>query len=446
MGVNGVYLAPGSTVDPAHSLYACTFQDGASGGTLLGINNSQVLTIRKAVFPTNSWGGASNVAKTLNSGHVYFVDFSGGFSGEGFDGDGFGLIDWVPTLTATATATVNPICAGSSSQLNVNRAGGLGPFTYLWSPATGLSNPNIINPLATPATTTTYNVTVTDNLGTTAAGSITVNVNPVLPVSGTISASANPSPPGNWVTFTATPVNGGWTPAFQWKVNGMNVGTGLPTYSYIPNNHDQVSCVITSNYACPSGNPATTNTIAMIVVPANTTVIGTIPSPLNLCFDAFNTITVAGAAGPFTVQAGATATMIAGVKISYLYGTTVQAGGYLHGYITTTNSYCGSAIPSMVTVIAGEQEMLPESENGSNRFVLFPNPTTGPFTLLNRSGSDPGRVDVEMFDLRGERKMLTSYNGGRSHDFELRDLPPGLYLLKVVSGGRVESFKLILTR
>jgi hypothetical protein len=99
----------------------------------------------------------------------------------------------------------------------------------------------------------------------------------------------------------------------------------------------------------------------------------------------------------------------------------------------------------MVTVLTGEQEILPEPEQPSNRFVVFPNPTPGPFTLQNRTGSDPGRVDVEIFDLRGKQVMSASFAGERSRGFELRDVPPGLYLLKVVSGGSIESFKLILT-
>jgi|GEM_PF-1294774 len=446
MSVNGVYVSPGGTVDPAHSFMGCTFQDGAAGGTLLALNNAQVLTIRNAVFPTNTWGGNSNVAKTLNAGHVYFVDFSGGFSGETFDADGFALIDWVPTLTATATATPASICAGSSSQLNVNRAGGLAPFTYLWSPAAGLSNPNIINPVATPAGTVTYNVTVTDNLGTTASGNILVTVNPILPVSVVIAASANPSQPGNFVTFTATPVNGGASPSYQWKVNGINVGAGLSTYSYVPSYNDEVSCVLTSNYDCPSGNPATSNVITMIVVAVYTTVTGTVPSPLDLCFDASVTVTVAGSGSTFLVQAGASATMIAGARILYRYGTTVEPGGYMHGYITTTNEYCGSLPPSKISVVTDEEEAQTELLPASRMFTVFPNPTTGTFTLLNRGEAAVGQVDVEMFDMTGHKVCSTSYPAERSHLVTLNNLTPGLYFIKVMTTGRVESFKLVVTR
>lgn len=447
-GVNGVYLAPGSTVDLAHPLFHCTFQDGASGGTLLGINNSQTLTIRNAVFPTNTWGGNSNVAKTLNTGHVYFVDYSGGFSGEAYDADGFNLIDWIPTLTATATATPSTICSGSTSQMNVVRSGGLGPYTYLWSPSTGLSNPNIINPVANPGTTTTYTVTVTDFLGTAVSSTVTLTVLPYLPVSVSITASANPSPPGSYVLFTATPVNGGTIPAYQWKVNGINVGSGLSTYSYVPSYHDQVKCVLTSNYSCPTGNPATSNIIAMVVVNTNTSVTGSVPSPLTLCFDASNTVTVAGGGTTFTVQSGGSATMIAGVKISYLYGTTVQSGGYMHGYITTSNTYCGGP-PKSIVAATGEEQGTGETGfdlTAAGRFKVYPNPTNGTFVLADKAGVAPEAVSVDIFDMRGGRIQSVRYQFDRTHTFDLSGLPAGLYFVQVTSEGRVESFKLVLTR
>ena len=445
MGVNGVVLNAGSVLDLAHAFKGCTFQDGASGGTLLAINNSQIMTIRNAVFPTNTWGGASNVTKVPNTGHVYFVDYSGAFSGEAFDADSWNLVDWVATLTAAPTASPALICPGTSSQLNITRTGGLAPFTYLWSPATGLSNATIINPLATPLATTTYNVTVTDFLGTTATGNVLLSVNPVQPVSVTIAASSNPVPPSTFVTFTATPVNGGSLPSYQWKVNGINAGSGLSTFSYVPSNNDHVACVLTSNTLCPSGNPATSNVILMVVVATNTSVTGSVPSPLTLCFDASNVVTVAGGGNTFLVQSGASATMIAGVSISYLYGTTVAPGGYMHGYITSTNQYCGYLPPAIMSVVAGE-DVHSEIVSASSLFSIYPNPTTGIFTLQVKGDVPTGNIQVEIFDMRGNALLSTSYASERSHKLTLSDFSPGLYFVKVIAGSQVESLKLVVAR
>jgi len=41
--------------------------------------------------------------------------------------------------------------------------GGETPYTYVWTPSTGLSDPNIANPTACPTTTTTYTVSVKDS-------------------------------------------------------------------------------------------------------------------------------------------------------------------------------------------------------------------------------------------------------------------------------------------
>ena len=91
----------------------------------------------------------------------------------------------------------------------------------------------------------------------------------------TVTIAASPSNvvnSGTSVTFTAVPYNGGIAPPYQWKLNGTNVGTNSPNYTYIPTTSgDVITCVLTSNSSClPSGNQqATSNAITMTV---NTTV------------------------------------------------------------------------------------------------------------------------------------------------------------------------------
>lgn len=61
------------------------------------------------------------------------------------------------SVQVSANAT---ICKGDSTQLTASNA-----FTYRWSPSTGLSNDSIANPKASPAVSTTYMVTGSQQLG-----------------------------------------------------------------------------------------------------------------------------------------------------------------------------------------------------------------------------------------------------------------------------------------
>lgn len=54
-----------------------------------------------------------------------------------------------------------------------------GAATYQWTPATGLNNPNIANPLASPVNTTTYVVVGTDTNGCQSADTLELTVNPL---------------------------------------------------------------------------------------------------------------------------------------------------------------------------------------------------------------------------------------------------------------------------
>jgi uncharacterized protein (TIGR02145 family) len=99
------------------------------------------------------------------------------------------------------------------------------------------------------------------------SNTIAVHVNPNLPVSVSVAAYSNPVCSGTTVTYTAAPVNGGLTPAYQWNVNGVFSGTNSPTFIYIPDNNDIVTCIVTSSEACASGNPSTSNQAVMTVTP-----------------------------------------------------------------------------------------------------------------------------------------------------------------------------------
>ena len=96
---------------------------------------------------------------------------------------------------------------------------------------------------------------------------ISMIVNPLLPVSVSVSASANNVCAGTAVTFTAVAVNGGLTPFYQWKVNGIPAGTNSLVYTYTPLNNDAITCTLASSQACISGNPATSSAVIMMVNP-----------------------------------------------------------------------------------------------------------------------------------------------------------------------------------
>ncbi|MCZ2460046.1 MAG: gliding motility-associated C-terminal domain-containing protein [Chitinophagales bacterium] len=71
------------------------------------------------------------------------------------------------------TSNDTTFCAGEQIQLYTT-----GASTYSWSPATGLSNSNIPNPVASPVATTNYIVTGIDPNGCTSKDSVLITVNP----------------------------------------------------------------------------------------------------------------------------------------------------------------------------------------------------------------------------------------------------------------------------
>ena len=116
-------------------------------------------------------------------------------------------------LHLTVTANPEVIIAGESAQLAAILSGGYPPYSVAWTPEASLNDPSRIDPIATPTTTTTYNVVAFDSAGASRQGSVTVIVDPPLMAH----AEANPAT-----------INLGQTSQLHVSVTG-----GRAPYSYI---------------------------------------------------------------------------------------------------------------------------------------------------------------------------------------------------------------------
>ncbi len=84
----------------------------------------------------------------------------------------------------------------------------------------------------------------------------------------TIVASTNNVCFGTTITFTATPINGGTTPNYAWKKNGLPTGGNNNVINVINgNNNDVIECVLTSSEGCVTKLKDTSNKITLIIKP-----------------------------------------------------------------------------------------------------------------------------------------------------------------------------------
>ena len=118
----------------------------------------------------------------------------------------------LPVITATNDST---ICTGLSVQLNAS-----GSLTYSWSPVTGLSNPSIANPIATPLVPTQYIVTGTAVNGCSGKDTVNISLNP-LPV-------VDATPDNNLCIGSSVQLNTTGAATYSWSPAIGLSNTGIP--------------------------------------------------------------------------------------------------------------------------------------------------------------------------------------------------------------------------
>ncbi|MGF2413076.1 MAG: PKD domain-containing protein, partial [Ferruginibacter sp.] len=238
----------------------------------------------------------------LNDGHGFlgganFQDAANWWGIYGFKGlvDKFRVSysqsDWQLTLanqppTAAVSASANNICLGTSVTFTATT--NAPTANYQWKKNgvnVGSNIPTYTDNSLTNGNTVTCVITALSGCFSTPTGSsntITMVVNtPAVPVT-TITASVNNICPGTSVTFTAT--TNAPTANYQWKKNGVNVGTNTTTYAdNALLNNDQVSCVVSATSGCFITNATASNNITINVVAPLTPVISIAATRTNPC-------------------------------------------------------------------------------------------------------------------------------------------------------------------
>lgn len=177
-------------------------------------------------------------------------------------------------------------------------------------------------------------------------------------------------------------------------------------------------------------------------VPATMQVSGVVADQVDTCYNATDSITVAGGVTTFIVQPGGSATMIAGQNINYMPGTMVMSGGYMHGYIDTTGTYCGVFAPTMVSGTMEVSKVVSEMEAGAF-FKVYPNPTNDNFYIeLDPTFRDTKTV-VYIFGMVGDLIRQEEVMGNDRYEFSLGGKTPGIYFIRVFCGDKLGSQKII---
>ncbi len=296
-------------------------------------------------------------------------------------------------VAATIAANQTVLCNGQSSQMVA-----VGGLNYTWSPATGLSSAGIYNPVATPATTTTYTVTMDWGACTkTATKTITVGGSP-------LSLSASPAImtcDGSPVQLTA---NGSGT--FAWSNGAISPSVNITS---------------SGNYTVTSTDiSGCTTTASASVTISNLNIASPIVSPS--CGGASNggvDITINGTGTPyqFNWSNAVTTEDLLNVAAGNYTVTVSNTDG-----CSVTNSYTVAQAASSMNLLASVNDV---SCNGGNNGSIQLNVNGGnsPYTFVWNTGSsnqnllnlNAGTYDVIVTDASGcmkSQSFVVAENNG----------------------------------
>jgi hypothetical protein len=146
----------------------------------------------------------------------------------------------------------------------------------------------------------------------------------------------------------------------------------------------------------------------------------------------------------FNVEVGGTAYLTAVNSIVMNPDVLIAPGatGLFHAKIGVFEP---CALPA--AMVASEEvvipEEIPELPGNDSFFRVFPNPTTSAFKLEFLDADQTSTINVEIYGMMGERIFQNILFGAMQYEFDLSNMPNGIYFIRVLKGDEMGIEKVI---
>ena len=355
------------------------------------------------------FGGANNVTVqvVLHEGTNYIDIHTTNVQPDGNTTQGIENIDGTIGLAVPGRNSAVWTATNDAYRFSINGTFVNGPISYTWSPSTSLSDPLSHQPLAYPNSTTTYQVTVSED-GCTSVDSVTVWVVNDTSSAPVISCRALMTPT-NSLLFEWGPIAG--VTSWEYSLDTGNTWTGLPLQdsSVLLTGLLQGTCYgiwvrpIFGNMTCTGATAyfeCCTNLLSPVVNKTGNTLTAEEVGP-DITYqwvDCDNNNSLIGGA----VNRSFTPTVDGNYAVVISDGT------------NTVTSACVNVILSSVTALAKELGI-----------TYYPNPTTGDLFIEKTQATD---LTIEVVDNIG-RTLMQSTMTAQKLTLDLSPYPAGVYMV-----------------
>jgi hypothetical protein len=190
---------------------------------------------------------------------------------------------------------------------------------------------------------------------------------------------------------------------------------------------------------------ANVNTVPETITLSNKT----ISSQSIECFNAYQTITVAGGVTTVVFQTGSIVDVIAGNSIRFLPGFHAENGSNVHAVITSDSSFCvknKSTIVEILSIeISSENGLFAEDKSADllNKSVkIYPNPNNGQFFV--EVSNFETRATVSIYNMLGSIVYESEISNEIDQKINLLGIKKGIYLVKVTDQKEQFTKKMIV--